>query len=377
MFGRSPRLPVDLAFGLPVRDAVSISYSQYVQNLRSRLEESYQLASKNASKPADRNKMRFDQCVKPSTLEKGDRVLVRNVRLRGKHKLEDKWEKDIYVVISRAGDLPVYTVQPENNPSARSRTLHRDLLLPCGFLPACEEPELPRATAITRPQTRSLKKTVADSEERFSEEEDWRPYPVPISSPLTFWVEGTLPNNSSSCQDTVPESTSLPEDYLLSPAIRESSQTVDILDPSSSQEDEEEAVPEEPEGERAMELALPGPVHSIVPEGGPELQDPVETSPDPAVALLSDSPETVMPVIDSGGGDAVETVEPDQPVRHSSRQRQPPERLQYSVLGKPLTSIVQTRLHSLASAYDEALSATASSLMYVPASLYLACIGVA
>lgn len=47
MFGRSPRLPVDLAFGLPVRDAASNSHSQYVQNLRSRLEESYQLASKN------------------------------------------------------------------------------------------------------------------------------------------------------------------------------------------------------------------------------------------------------------------------------------------------------------------------------------------
>lgn len=122
MFGRSPRLPVDLAFGLPVRDAG--------------LEEP---ASKNAFKPAERNKMRFDQRVKSSTLEKGDRVLIRNVWLCGKHKLEDKWEKDIYVVVSRAGDLPVYTVQPENNPSARSRTLHRYLLLPCGFLPACKE----------------------------------------------------------------------------------------------------------------------------------------------------------------------------------------------------------------------------------------------
>ncbi|KAK7933739.1 hypothetical protein WMY93_004635 [Mugilogobius chulae] len=144
MFGRSPRLPVDLAFGLPVRDTPSTSHSQYVQNLRSRLEESYQLASKNAAKSAERNKVRFDHRVKPSVLEEGDRVLVRNVRLRGKHKLEDKWEKDIYVVVKRAGDLPVYTVRPETDSSGRTRTLHRDLLLPCGFLPESKEPELPQ-----------------------------------------------------------------------------------------------------------------------------------------------------------------------------------------------------------------------------------------
>uniref|UniRef100_A0A8C7YJX3 Gypsy retrotransposon integrase-like protein 1 n=1 Tax=Oryzias sinensis TaxID=183150 RepID=A0A8C7YJX3_9TELE len=56
MFGRSPRLPIDLAFGLPVQNNNSKSHSQYVENLRSRLQQSYQLASKNAEKSAARNK---------------------------------------------------------------------------------------------------------------------------------------------------------------------------------------------------------------------------------------------------------------------------------------------------------------------------------
>lgn len=85
MFGRSPRLPVDLAFGLPAGDKPSPSHSKYVQILRSRLEESYQVTSKNAAKSTERNKTRFDRRVRPSALEEGDRVLVRNVRLRGKH----------------------------------------------------------------------------------------------------------------------------------------------------------------------------------------------------------------------------------------------------------------------------------------------------
>lgn len=89
MFGRSPRLPVDLAFGLPVRGDQHKSHSQYVQNLRSRLEESYQIASWNALTTAETNKVRFDKKVTTSDLEVGDRVLVRNVFIR---KCANSWQ---------------------------------------------------------------------------------------------------------------------------------------------------------------------------------------------------------------------------------------------------------------------------------------------
>lgn len=152
MFGRQPHLPIDLAFGLPLNSSPP-SHSQYVQKLKRNLEESYRIASRNAAKNAHRNKARFDKRVTESTLSLGDRVLVRNVRLRGKHKLADKWESDIYVVVKRSGDLPVYTVKPENR-DGLLRTLHRDLLLPCGFLPITE-PEVPVTPKLPRrPQTR-------------------------------------------------------------------------------------------------------------------------------------------------------------------------------------------------------------------------------
>ena len=136
MFGRQPRLPIDLAFGLP-SDVAQPSHSQYVKDLKSHLEESYKLANGNCVKNAGRNKARFDKRITDSTLNVDDRVLVRNVRLRGKHKLADKWESDIYVVVKRAGELPVYTVKPEHR-DGPLRTVHRDLLLPCGFLPSCD-----------------------------------------------------------------------------------------------------------------------------------------------------------------------------------------------------------------------------------------------
>lgn len=79
-------------------------------------------------------------------------VLVRIMRIHGKHKLMDKWEADIYVVIKRAGKLPVYTVCPENKDGPK-RTLHRDLLLHCGLLPTstAEELSLPAMHTFSSP----------------------------------------------------------------------------------------------------------------------------------------------------------------------------------------------------------------------------------
>ncbi len=79
MFGRQPRLPVDLIFNTTVSQDNPKFHSQYVQSLKTHLQESYKLAQKNAAKSAERNKVRFDRKVTESSLEEGDRVLVRNV----------------------------------------------------------------------------------------------------------------------------------------------------------------------------------------------------------------------------------------------------------------------------------------------------------
>lgn len=98
---------------------------------------------------------------------------------------------------------------------------------------------------------------------------------------MMFHVEGALPVTSSIHHDAVPESTHLPENPL--PAVGESSQAADALDPSSSSE--EDVVPEEPEVEREMETGeyLLEPADPVVPEGDPELLGPVEISPNSAV----------------------------------------------------------------------------------------------
>lgn len=93
MFGRQPSLPLDLAFGLTPRNPGKVSHSEYVKKLKESLQESYRLAIEQSDRTAQRNKQRYDLRVRESILESGDKVLVRNVGIRGKHKIADKWSK--------------------------------------------------------------------------------------------------------------------------------------------------------------------------------------------------------------------------------------------------------------------------------------------
>ena len=65
----------------------------------------------------------------------GDRVLVRNVGIRGKKKIADKWEKEVHIVKEQPNPgIHVFIVKREHGRGA-CRLLHRNLLLPFMVLP--------------------------------------------------------------------------------------------------------------------------------------------------------------------------------------------------------------------------------------------------
>ena len=91
--------------------------------------------------------------VQESTLDVGDRVLIRQVGLKGKHKLADKWQKHPYIVVSiPTSDIPVYKVQRESN-SSNIKILHRNMLLPFSAIPSVVEVSEPKV--VTKKSTRS------------------------------------------------------------------------------------------------------------------------------------------------------------------------------------------------------------------------------
>ena len=82
LFGRSPRLPIDVIFDLEAETGAR-SHAEYVTKWKTAMQEAYSLASKSAEKSAVRGKQNYDKRVRSSALEVGDRVLVRNLTPRG------------------------------------------------------------------------------------------------------------------------------------------------------------------------------------------------------------------------------------------------------------------------------------------------------
>ena len=378
MFGRQPRLPVDLAFKLPVSEGQHSSHSEYVQNLKSRLKESYKIAMEKAAKIALKNKTRFDKHVTASDLEPGDRVLVRNVRIRGKHKISDKWEPTVHVVVRRAGTLPVYTVKPETG-DGPLRTLHRDLLLPCGYLPEEQSSEPVQKPVQRRPGTRA--NPVVEEDNSSDEEDDvlipvWLsspvpmvseipvhpdlpmtdvqdtqhiepPGPCPVESPVNAHNDDNPPDVDNSPElDNPPELDNLPD---------MSSSTSDgplmAIESNSHQSDTEylptdRVTPTEQVDEPAfIQNDLPEDDHSeIQGEQLPVEEDGLKG------AEPEDGKDETIPM------DTEEKTDTNDSVRRSERNRQPPRRLDYTELGNPLITAVKSFFQGLSTAWAEVIS---------------------
>ena len=137
MFGRHPRLAIDayLGISLPEESAI-VSQDHYATKLKKRLQFAYKVASKEAQKAADRNKENYDLKVREATLDAGDRVLIRQIAFKGRHKISDKWDKDPYVVIDTPiAGIPVFKVQKES-----AQLLRRAIGICCYHFQQFQEP---------------------------------------------------------------------------------------------------------------------------------------------------------------------------------------------------------------------------------------------
>ncbi|XP_071119462.1 uncharacterized protein [Haliotis cracherodii] len=172
MFGRHPRLPVDLVFGLDLEIQESKSITEYTKSLKDRLRQAYDIASTASQKSQAKQKTYYDQRARASMLEPGDRVLVKIVAFDGRHKLADRWEEDVYVVLRHPNpSIPVFEVGKENG-EGRNRVLHRNLLLPVSSLPVKMPPAIkPRRRQVPIPVPKPRKNTAVETSDDLSDEE--------------------------------------------------------------------------------------------------------------------------------------------------------------------------------------------------------------
>ena len=180
LFGRSPRLPVDIAFGLKTTEdnAAAVDPKEYAEKSRSKMQQAYTLASQRMGQAAEKRRGFYDRTVRSTVLEKGDRVLVRSLAPPGSPgKLHPYWEEIVYKVVKQKDEaLAVYVVAPEKG-VGRTKTLHRNHLLPCDSLPL-EKPQeefiAKKTQRKRRPRkTREKQPPIRDDDETSSGEDGY------------------------------------------------------------------------------------------------------------------------------------------------------------------------------------------------------------
>ena len=100
------------------------------------MEDAYKIAAAKSGQSMAKGRQRYNERAFAMDLKPGDRVLVKRLLDRGgPGKLRSFWEDDIYIVARRPDPgNAVYEVELESRPG-RKQMLHRNLLLPCPFLP--------------------------------------------------------------------------------------------------------------------------------------------------------------------------------------------------------------------------------------------------
>uniref|UniRef100_A0A8C5H551 Gypsy retrotransposon integrase-like protein 1 n=1 Tax=Gouania willdenowi TaxID=441366 RepID=A0A8C5H551_GOUWI len=132
MFGRVPRLPIDIMFQHVLQDDKVVSRNEFVTQLRKDLSEASRIAREQSRQEQARHARLYNRRVKGSPLAVGDRVLQANRGEKGKRKLADKWDSAPYDVVSVRPELNVYRIK--NVQTGRERVVHRNFLLPIDFL---------------------------------------------------------------------------------------------------------------------------------------------------------------------------------------------------------------------------------------------------
>ena len=222
-------------------------------------------ASKYSSEQAQKYKTSYDKSVKGPQLQVNDLVLVKIVAHKARHKIQDKWESEEYIVIEQPiPGTPVYRVRPVTG--TKVRTLHRNLLLPLGvkYQPDIDSDESDSDDSVcvdtfhsrsNQPEKVSQAKSVrfqselpkvgfegrkgdlsqADSS-KVDEDDVNLPIPPMESVNQVPDAESGLSDSTGTSEHLIPDDVNLPSHYLVTQSDDSSVQNSDIV--QSVEEDE-------------------------------------------------------------------------------------------------------------------------------------------
>ena len=161
MFGQEPRLPIDFLLGRVTEPTVG-SVHDWVLEHQTRLRVAFEGVRERLQVAADSRKARHDMNVHDAPLGEGQRVYLRDLNVRGRHKIHDLWSPVGYQVVRAPPEGgSVYATAPVGD-LQQLRHVHRTLLKACVGL----------ASPAASPPSHSQASTVPPSSGGESEDED-------------------------------------------------------------------------------------------------------------------------------------------------------------------------------------------------------------
>ena len=154
MFGRMPRLPIDIEYGVTQLELIDRSRQNYARKLRARLQWAFQVAKNTNDKESKRQKQYYDRKMRCQKLAIGDVILVKETSSSGNYKINDKWELNPYTVLEHMKDkwnrpIPVYRLKEiVKKGASREKILHRNMLYPFRSVQEAQNPLLVKCNIL-------------------------------------------------------------------------------------------------------------------------------------------------------------------------------------------------------------------------------------
>ena len=126
MFGRKPKIPIDLVYPDTMLEEEAVSYDEYTRELKENLIATFARVQENRDFHMDKAKLIYDRQIRPPNFDVGDLVLVKDSKTTpGKNKkLSNRWEGP-YKVLANINNIN-YKLQKMD--SRRKTVMHRNRL---------------------------------------------------------------------------------------------------------------------------------------------------------------------------------------------------------------------------------------------------------
>ena len=125
MFGREPKLPIDIKFNLPSNQE-NATPQTYVERLKEKLEWAFEKAQDNIQRDMISRKRYHDKSVHCHKLEIGDLVLLRDKKPGSNYKIADQWVDGVFEVVSQKEHSPVFKIKQIG--SGVEHVIHRNMI---------------------------------------------------------------------------------------------------------------------------------------------------------------------------------------------------------------------------------------------------------